>query len=323
MKKIDLINIGLLMYPNVQQGAIFGLIDFFSVANQLVKEKWNTNLPIPQIKIVKIDKPTVNFDLPSFIVKKNDLNFSVIIVPPCTDEFPSGSKYNMHINFLKHSLKQPCTIASIGNGIFLLAETGLLDGYTVTTHWQLKHRFKNQFPNIYTDFDSMVIEERNIITTAGSLSWIDLGLELVKKFFGSIVMAEVARFFLVQPARRAQSYFNIFSPNLTHGDIPIIKGQKWISNQKNMNITLKQLSKVTGLEIRTLQRRFIKATGMTVTEYIQHHRICRAQFLLQFSKKLIDEIGIECGYKDLNAFRKIFTKIVGLSPSLYRRNFTV
>ncbi len=323
MKNLNPINIGLLMYPGVQHGAICGLIDFFAIVNKLVKKSHKLSNSFPIIQIVKINQPVINLDLPSFIVNQHKADFSVIIIPPCQHDIPNKKECNDYINFLKNFFKQACILASIGNGVFLLAQTQLLHGYTITTHWQLKHEFQKQFPEIFIDINSLIIEEKNIITTAGPLSWIDLGLLLVKKFFGSNIMAEVARFFLIQPANGSQSHFNLFIPNFSHGDVAIIKGQNWIADHKNITINLRQLSKITGLETRTMQRRFIKATGMTITEYIQQYRICCAQYLLQFSNKMIHEIGVECGYKDINAFRKIFTKIVGLSPSIYRRNFAI
>ncbi|HLS42073.1 MAG TPA: helix-turn-helix domain-containing protein [Paenalcaligenes sp.] len=35
----------------------------------------------------------------------------------------------------------------------------------------------------------------------------------------------------------------------------------------------------------------------------------------------IDSIAWDIGYKDVSAFRKVFTRIVGLTPSDYRRRF--
>lgn len=75
------------------------------------------------------------------------------------------------------------------------------------------------------------------------------------------------------------------------------------------------------LEERTFLRRFQKATGMTTTEYCQRLRVGRARELLQFGNASIDRIAWEVGYSDPSAFRKVFTRIVGLAPSDYRRRF--
>ena len=88
------------------------------------------------------------------------------------------------------------------------------------------------------------------------------------------------------------------------------------------DIALPTLSAQAGLEERTFLRRFQKATGMTSTEYCQHLRVGRARELLQFGSATIDSVAWEAGYSDPSAFRKVFTRIVGLSPSAYRRRFS-
>ncbi|MNV07352.1 HTH-type transcriptional activator RhaR [compost metagenome] len=73
-----------------------------------------------------------------------------------------------------------------------------------------------------------------------------------------------------------------------------------------------------GLEPRTLQRRFLKATGMRPIEYCQRLRIAKAQLLLQ-AGGLVDQVAWAVGYSDQSAFRRLFLRIVGLTPARYRR----
>ncbi|WP_422667036.1 helix-turn-helix domain-containing protein [Billgrantia montanilacus] len=47
-------------------------------------------------------------------------------------------------------------------------------------------------------------------------------------------------------------------------------------------------------------------------------RVGRARELLQFGNASIDRVAWEVGYSDPGAFRKVFTRIVGLSPSAGR-----
>jgi transcriptional regulator GlxA family with amidase domain len=57
-------------------------------------------------------------------------------------------------------------------------------------------------------------------------------------------------------------------------------------------------------------------------EYQQRLRISRARELLEFSRKSIDNIALDVGYEDVGGFRRVFHKIVGLTPSDYRRRFS-
>jgi transcriptional regulator GlxA family with amidase domain len=85
--------------------------------------------------------------------------------------------------------------------------------------------------------------------------------------------------------------------------------------------TLSVLSERAGLEERTFLRRFHKATGLTSTDYAQRLRVGKARELLQFGPLSVDSIAWEVGYRDPAAFRKVFLRIVGLTPSEYRKRF--
>ena len=74
---------------------------------------------------------------------------------------------------------------------------------------------------------------------------------------------------------------------------------------------------------RTFLRRFQKATGLTPTEYVQHLRVGKARESLEFSSLAMKEIAWKVGYEDYGAFRKVFHKIMGLSPADYRLRFSV
>jgi transcriptional regulator GlxA family with amidase domain len=67
--------------------------------------------------------------------------------------------------------------------------------------------------------------------------------------------------------------------------------------------------------------RFVNATGMKPSEYQQKLRITRAREMLEFSRASIDKIAASVGYGDVGGFRRVFRKIVGLTPSEYRQRF--
>lgn len=60
---------------------------------------------------------------------------------------------------------------------------------------------------------------------------------------------------------------------------------------------------------------------MTVTEYVQRLRTERARQMLQHTLLPVERIAWEVGYSDTSAFRKVFSRIVGLTPGDYRQRF--
>ena len=75
--------------------------------------------------------------------------------------------------------------------------------------------------------------------------------------------------------------------------------------------------------MRTFIRRFQKATELNPSEYLQHMRVGKARELMEFTSRSIDEIAWEVGYQDPGAFRRIFHKLMGLTPRDYRARFSM
>lgn len=88
-------------------------------------------------------------------------------------------------------------------------------------------------------------------------------------------------------------------------------------------VTVDAMAARAKLGERTFLCRFRKATGLKPNEYVQHVRIGKAREALEFSAQSISEIAWKVGYEDQGAFRKIFSRIVGLSPGEYRKRFGI
>jgi transcriptional regulator GlxA family with amidase domain len=63
--------------------------------------------------------------------------------------------------------------------------------------------------------------------------------------------------------------------------------------------------------------------GMSPVHYLQYLRVGKARESLEFSRLTVNEIAWRVGYQDPGSFRKVFQRIMGLSPRHYRRRFGV
>lgn len=69
---------------------------------------------------------------------------------------------------------------------------------------------------------------------------------------------------------------------------------------------------------RSLLYKKLKAlTGMTVTEFINSHRLRKASELLVLEQLTISEVAFQCGFNDPKYFSRVFRKYYGMSPSEY------
>ncbi len=65
---------------------------------------------------------------------------------------------------------------------------------------------------------------------------------------------------------------------------------------------------------------FKKETGTTLTDYVNQKRIDFAIYLLNATSMQIQTIAQYCGMPDVNYFTRTFKRIIGITPSQYRRH---
>jgi transcriptional regulator GlxA family with amidase domain len=111
--------------------------------------------------------------------------------------------------------------------LFVLAETGLVDGLSVAAPQICAKELAKRFPKIIVDTNRRFIDHGDIITAGGFLSWVDLCLYLVERILGPTISAATARFALDSPAAREARYFSGFAPPLGHRDKAVLKAQEW------------------------------------------------------------------------------------------------
>ena len=207
------------------------------------------------------------------------------------------------------------------SGAFILAETGLVAGHSVSTHRICAEALAKRFPEITVDTNQRIIDDGDIITAGGFLAWVDVGLLLVDRLLGGAVRAETARFILSDPAASAARYFPGFAPRQTHGDTAVLKAQEWVHIRDGRDVSLASMAAAAGLERRTFLRRFANATGMTPIEYCRAVRIARARELLESGNTPQKEMAQSLGYKDVASFARVFRKATGSAPGAYRKRF--
>jgi len=310
--------IGLVLYPGVQMAAVLGMTDLFQAATALTARKgaaaaapalavshWGLEAGRP-VRVNGVDTPGKP---------------AVLVLPPALGDAIRREDAAPFAAWLRQCHGEGVRLASICAGAYLLGETGLLAGRTITTNWVIAEIFERRFPDVRVDTDRLLNDDGDIVTAGGVMAWVDLGLMLVDRFLGPGVMLEVARRFVADPPGREQRYYSAFSPRLLHGDAAILKVQHWLQASEAKEVALETLAAQAGLEPRTFLRRFRKATGLTTSDYCQRLRVSRAQEILQFTTRSVDLVALDVGYNDPGAFRKVFARIVGLTPGEYRKRF--
>ena len=99
----------------------------------------------------------------------------------------------------------------------------------------------------------------------------------------------------------------------------ILPAIDYISLHFRSNITLAQLALETNMSEQHLCRCFKKHLAFRPMEYVTQRRIQVAKVLLLYTKRTIEDIAEEIGFRDGNYFSTVFRKYEQISPSLYRK----
>ncbi|MGW3313524.1 DJ-1/PfpI family protein [Streptomyces sp. NPDC001073] len=192
--------VGLLEYNDCQVSAIHGLRDIFRVASEYAVESADP------ASVIRVSTWAVSAtDSEPVMVCTSDTHpelahrLSHVIIPPSLVVPELMTSVGELTDWLVGLRSQGTTLCGVCAGVFVLAETRLLDARDATTHWAFAKELARRYPKVRVDASRMVIDDVDIMTAAGILAWVDLGLTLVDRMLGPSVMLHTARFVLADP----------------------------------------------------------------------------------------------------------------------------
>jgi transcriptional regulator GlxA family with amidase domain len=209
-------------------------------------------------------------------------------------------------------------IAGSCTGAFLLADAGLLDGKSATTHWMFAEELRRRYPAVAVTADRMIVDNGDVITSGGATAFLNLVLYLVERFAGHDRANLAAKVLLIDGHRPSQLPYIAFGRERSHDDLIVHQIQQHIDMNLGQPLRIVELAARFGLSERTLSRRFAAATGRGPQAYLKHARIQHAMRLLETTSDPIDQVRWRVGYGDPAAFRRVFKHATGLSPKGYR-----
>ena len=223
---------------------------------------------------------------------------------------------------LQDAAARGARMASICTGAFVLASAGLLDGRTVTTHWQSARELAESFPKIGVRPEVLFIDDGQIITSAGLAAGIDLCLHLIRTDHGAAVANNVARLAVVAPVRPGGQAQFIDAPVAYSDGTSMHATRAWAITRLHDRLTLTDLARHASTSVRTLNRRFRAETGLSPLQWLLQVRIETARELLESTDLPVSAIAHRTGMGTVDSLRDHLVRRTGLTPSAYRSSFT-
>ena len=212
-------------------------------------------------------------------------------------------------------------ILTVCSGAFVAGAAGLLDGRSCTTHWMHADELARRYPTAKVDRNVLFVDDGNLITSAGTAAGIDACLHLVRRELGSAVTNVIARRMVVAPQRDGGQRQYIDQPIPVNCSDSFAPQLDWILANLQVRHTVSSLARRSNMSARTYARRFVDETGTTPMQWVTDQRVLYARRLLEESDLDIDRIADRAGFRTATLLRHHFRRIIGVTPSDYRRTF--
>lgn len=197
--------------------------------------------------------------------------------------------------------------------------------HTFTTDVPTEYCCLITYPSFFSDIDFSDVVIKNHIPSdsivkeciegiQGNVGSTLPGSDMLIKSYNYRLFAHLVRNYRDTSQRESK----ITADKLKHLD----KVFTYIGKNYNEKITTSHLASMCFLSEGYFCRFFKKATGRTVADYVSQLRIEKAALLLKSTSSPISDIAETTGFEDANYFTRIFKKIMGISPSVYRQKHT-
>lgn len=325
--------IGLLALPHSMRSALAGLADMFWLANQVITQNptLNTDLsretPFYDVKIVTRDGKPVR-DVQGRLIESDGAfddpePFDVIIASGMQlddQKYPLAKEaVDEAAAWLKEKYSEGSCIAGACAGSFVLAEAGLLNGRACATTWWLFHTFRERYVLAKPQWGKVLVEQDNVVTTGGPLSWVDLVIHLVRLHAGKEIAKLTADMAVADSQPLSQQ---LYAPGgFLNSRHPLLTKAEHLVRYQNPSITVEALAEALNMTTRTLHRKMMSLNQESPKSFITRVRIETALILLESPLNTISQVASACGYKDETAFRRAFNGVMEMSPGRYREWF--
>jgi transcriptional regulator GlxA family with amidase domain len=212
------------------------------------------------------------------------------------------------------------SIIGLCTGSFVLGDLGLLDGRRCAVHSEHIADFRGLFPKTIPRSDEMYVNDREVLTSPGGTSALDLAFHLIDTHCGKVRAVKGLGSLFVENNRSVRQYKHRPHGHLAAcGNRRVETAIEMMERHITTPYSIADLARKVGCSERELCRLFKKYGNTTPSETWRNLRLAHAQWLLLNSDRSITQIAYECGFADSAHFTRLFKLLHQEPPDAYRR----
>lgn len=212
-------------------------------------------------------------------------------------------------------------IGSVSTGAFILARSGLLDGYRCTIHWESLPGFREEFPGIQATRSVYEID-RGRYTCSGGTAAVDLMLKLISDDLGAETALQVAHQFQHDRVRTSDDKQGNARNAIVNFQSPRLAAAVSLMHANiETPIAPNDIAESVGLSLRQLERLFHKYCNSTPQRYYLTLRLEHARRLLLETNMTILSTSIAAGFASQSHFTKCYRNHYQRTPKQERSRY--
>ena len=314
--------VGILGFDGVSSLDLIDTFDVFSTANNLAEKEFRR---LYEPAIIALEGKSFVSETGVILKARCSLSsaqhFDTVIVPG-----GKGLRSADNCRTLARWLAAHATtikrIVAMSTGVYPLAQSGLLSGRKIATHYREAENVSRGFPNVDVDAKAIFVRDGQFYTSAGATAAIDLALALIEEDYGQQVSLTVARELVVYLKRTgSQEQYSEPLRFQTESVSRFSELATWIHSHLNEDLSVDALATKACLCPRHFTRRFKIEVGASPADFVERLRLDEACRRLINGDNSLENVGMSVGFKSADAFRRAFERRLRVSPSEYRRRF--
>jgi transcriptional regulator GlxA family with amidase domain len=209
-------------------------------------------------------------------------------------------------------------VCTQGNAAWFAAGSGRLDHSRVALAWYYIAAMGRDFPGIAPETGAGFCEDGAWLSAAYPGDLGALASALTRLALG--IEAADALAAVLRPDRdRALAALQAVHTIPNTRDSTLARAIAWMEQRVEQPYDLAALATAAAVSARTLLRHFKQELGHSPLDHLHGLRCARARVLLEITLESVPTVALACGYSDPAAFRRIFARHTGQTPTAYRQ----
>ncbi len=216
---------------------------------------------------------------------------------------------------LRQAAERGSGLGAIDTGCYVLAEAGLLQGASVTLHWEAIAAFRERYPGIAVQDQARYTLAPGLMTSAGGTASVDLMLEVIATDLGRDVALQVSEQLVSGWVRERGEHQRLqVSARYQVHNAKVVRAISLMEQHLEDPLSSDALARQLGVTRRQLERLFQEHMDCSPANFYLRLRLERARHLLRQSSMSVIDIGLACGFASASAFSRAYRRAFATAP---------